>query len=215
MTQNILSDLRWRYAVKKFDRHKKLSKQQVDLLAEAFNLTPTSYGLQPIRLIIVTDDTLKKDLQRASYNQKQVGTCSHLLVICYQFNFGEKDIERYTEIKLSLMPDKRDEIIKYGEILKTRFAAKPPEEIDLWAREQAFIALGNLMTVCAVEKIDTCPIGGFIPEEVDKILKLKEKGLTPAALLPAGYRAADDMHQFDPKVRRPLEEMVEELKVES
>ncbi len=205
---NILSDLQWRYAVKKFDSHKKISKKQVDLLAEAFNLTPSSYGLQPIRLIIITNDTLKKALGKASYHQKQVTSCSHLLVICYQSDFSGKDIDRFTEIKLSLIPDKNDEIIEYGEILKSRFADKPVAEIDLWAREQAFIALGNLLTVCAVEKIDSCPMGGFIPKEVSQILKLEEKGLTPAALLPVGYRANDDMHQYDPKVRRPLEEMV-------
>ena len=206
--KTIINDLQWRYAVKKFNPDKKLSDEQIVLLKKAFNLTPTSYGLQPIRMKIVSDDKLKAELKPAAFDQIQVTTCSHLLVIAHQTDFGAKDIDRFTALKLAAMPDKKDDIIKNGEILKSRFAVKPKEEIILWAREQAFIALGNLLTVCAVEKIDACPMGGFIPENVNKILGLDKLGLNAAALLPVGYRAADDSHQFEPKIRRPLSEMI-------
>ncbi len=204
----IIKALNWRYAVKKFDSEKKLNNLQIDLLKEAFNLTPTSYGLQPIRMKVISDESLKVKLKQAAFDQIQITTCSHVLVICHQTDFGTKDINHFTALKIALMPDKKDEIFEYGELLKSRFAVKSEKEITLWAREQAFIALGNLLTVCAIESIDACPISGFIPDEVNKILDLDDLHLNSVALLPVGYRAIDDAHQFDPKIRRSLSDII-------
>ena len=85
------------------------------------------------------------------------------------------------------------------------------EEQQQWSINQAYIALGNLMTVCAIEKIDSCPMEGFVPEKYDEILNLKEKGLKSALLLPVGYRAEDDMFADFKKVRKKIGETVFEL----
>jgi len=207
----IIQDLKWRYAVKKFDNTKKLPEEKINLLKEAFNLTPTSFGLQPIKLVVVTNDNLKKQLQEFAYNQVQVSTCSHLLIICRQTDFGDKDIERFIELNIQVMPEKKEYFIEYGKILKKRFANKTASEISQWASDQAFIALGNLTTVCAVEKIDSCPMTGFEPDKFNEILNLKDFGLSAVALLPVGYRAKDDKHQFDPKIRKPQAEVVIEI----
>jgi len=205
---DIIKDLQWRYAVKKFDKNKKLSVQQIELLKQAFNLTPTSYGLQSIRLVIVTDEEKKNMLQKTAYDQEQVSTCSHLLVICSQTDFGTKDIERFIELNIAAIPEKKAYFTKYGQTLKERFAQKTPSEIKNWADDQAHIALGNLLNVCASAKIDSCPMAGFEPEKVNDYLGLKDKGLSAVILLPVGIRAKDDSHQFDPKVRRTLNEMI-------
>jgi len=205
---DIIKDLQWRYAVKKFDKNKKLPVEKIELLKQAFNLTPTSYGLQPVRLVIVSDQEKKNELQKMAYDQAQVSTCSHLLVICSQTDFGDKDIDRFIELNIAAMPDKKAYFTEYGQTLKERFAQKTPAEIQDWADDQAHIALGNLLTVCAVEKIDSCPMAGFEPEKINDYLGLKEKRLSAVILLPVGIRAEDDLHQFDPKVRRPLKEMI-------
>ncbi len=204
----IIEMLKWRYAVKKFDISKKLTDEKLAVLKEAFNLTPTSYGLQPIRMVVVKDKLLKQDLQKFAFDQPQISTSSHLLVVSAQTDFGEKDIDRFVDLNIEAMPDKKEHFMKYGELLKSRFKAKSKTEILQWAKDQAFIALGNLINTCAIEKIDACPMSGFEPQEFDRLLGLKEYGLTSVVLLPIGYRAKDDRHQFDPKVRRPLTEMV-------
>ncbi len=207
----IIQDLQWRYAVKKFDETKKLNKEQIDLLKNAFNLTPTSYGLQPIRLVMVTDKSLKEQLQAHAYDQIQLTTCSHLLILCSQTDFGTKDIDQFIELNIAAMPDKKDYFTTYGETLKSRFKQKTKAEIQRWAADQSFIALGNLIDVCASAQIDSCPMTGFEPEAFDKTLGLTKLGLTAVSLLPVGFRAKDDLHQFDPKVRRPLTEMIVEF----
>lgn len=205
---SIIQDLQWRYAVKKFDNTKKLTESQLDLLEKAFQLTPTSYGLQPIKMVVVTDEKLKHQLLPAAFDQPQITTCSHLLVLCSQTNFGDDDIDSFIRLNINAMPEKQDYFLEYGRILKSRFAQKSPEEIQKWAADQAFIALGNLIDVCAVERIDACPMTGFDPEQFNRILELEREGLTAVALLPVGYRASDDKHQFDPKIRRPLNELI-------
>jgi len=205
---DIIKDLQWRYAVKKFDKNKKLPAKKIELLKQAFNLTPTSYGLQSIRLVIVSNQEKKNRLQKMAYDQAQVSTCSHLLVICSQTDFGEKDIDRFIELNIAAMPDKQAYFTVYGQTLKERFVQKSTTEIQAWADDQAHIALGNLLTVCAVEKIDSCPMAGFEPKKVNEYLGLKDKGLSAVSLLPVGIRSKDDLHRFEPKVRRSLTEMI-------
>jgi nitroreductase len=205
---NSIDNLKWRYAVKKFDHHKILSDNQINILKQAFNLTATSYGLQPIKLVVVKNKDIQKELVLHSWNQQQVSQASHLLVICVDTKLDETDVEKYFE-RVKEIRNTPDEIINsFKEYLKTTISGKTTEDLLSWGKNQAYLALGNLLTVCANEKIDSCPMEGFIPEKYDEVLGLKEKNLSSVLVLPVGYRAEDDIMTQQKKVRKNIDEIV-------
>ena len=205
---NSIDNLKWRYAVKKFDHHKILSDNQINILKQAFNLTATSYGLQPIKLVVVKNKDIQKELVLHSWNQQQVSQASHLLVICVDTKLDETDVEKYFE-RVKEIRNTPDEIINsFKEYLTTTISGKTTEDLLSWGKNQAYLALGNLLTVCANEKIDSCPMEGFIPEKYDEVLGLKEKNLSSVLVLPVGYRAEDDIMTHQKKVRKNIGEIV-------
>jgi nitroreductase len=208
----IIEHLNWRYATKKFDSTKKLSKDKIDTIKEAFNLTATSFGLQTISLAIVSNDDLKTSLVPHAYNQKQVSEASHLLVICIQKDISDADVNLYFDSVKNIRNTPETILNPFRKNLLKTMQGKSVENRQLWSKNQAYIALGNLMTVCAVEGIDACPMEGFIPEKCDEILKLNERGLKSVLLLPIGYRANDDIFADLKKVRKSLDETIIEIK---
>lgn len=208
---NSIQNLKWRYAVKKFDSTRLLSQRQINILKEAFNLTATSYGLQPIKLVIVNNKELQKKLVEHSYNQQQVEQASHLLVFCVDTHLNEKDVENYFD-RVQKVRNTPDEIINpFRNYLKDVISGKSSEELFSWAKNQAYLALGNLLTVCANEQIDSCPMEGFIPKKYDDLLNLKEKNLTSVLVLPVGFRADDDFMKNQKKVRKILSDVILEI----
>ncbi|RCS28136.1 NAD(P)H-dependent oxidoreductase [Polaribacter sp. WD7] len=208
---NIVDSLKWRYAVKKFDTERELTKHQILTLKEAFNLTATSYGLQPLQLLVIKNKDVQKKLVAHSFNQPQVLEASHLLVICVPKTYNSKEVEKYFN-RVQNTRNTTDAIIApFKEFLISEIDKKSQEDLFLWNKNQAYIALGNLLTVCAVEKIDACPMEGFIAEKYDKVLALKNKNLTSVLVLPVGFRS-DDCHMKDmPKVRKTLSESIIEI----
>jgi len=206
-----IANLEWRYAVKKFDDQKILEQQKINILKQAFNLTATSYGLQPIKLLIIKNKSIQRKLVDHSYHQQQIVQASHLLVICIDTNLKESDVEKYFERVKEIRKTPDETISSFREYLKTVITEKSSQDLILWAKNQAYLALGNLLTVCANEKIDSCPMEGFIPKKYDEILGLKEKNLTSVLALPIGYRAEDDMKTHQMKVRKKIEEIVIEI----
>ncbi|MDC3285025.1 NAD(P)H-dependent oxidoreductase [Flavobacteriaceae bacterium] len=206
-----IANLEWRYAVKKFDDQKILEQQKINILKQAFNLTATSYGLQPIKLLIIKNKSIQRKLVDHSYHQQQIVQASHLLVICIDTNLKESDVEKYFERVKEIRKTPDETISSFREYLKTVITEKSSQDLILWAKNQAYLALGNLLTVCANEKIDSCPMEGFIPKKYDEILGLKEKNLTSVLVVPIGYRAEDDMKTHQMKVRKNIEEIVIEI----
>lgn len=208
---NSIENLQWRYAVKKFDNHKTLTETQINTLKEAFNLTATSYGLQPVKLLVIHNKKIQQQLVEHSWGQEQVAQASHVLVLCIDTNLGESDVEKYFE-RVQEIRNTPDEIINsFRDYLKNAIASKSTQDLLSWGKNQAYIALGNLMTVCANERIDSCPMEGFLPEKYDEVLNLKEKNLTSVLVLPVGYRAEDDFMKDQKKVRKNIEEIVLEI----
>lgn len=205
---NVIESLQWRYACKKFDCEKLLSQEQINNLKEAFNLTATSYGLQPIKLLVIQNKELQKRLVEHSYNQQQVYNASHLLVICIQDDFTLADIDAYFNLVKQVRETPESILENFRNQLKASFEHKTTEEKQKSAINQAYIALGNLMTVCAVEKIDACPMEGFNAQKYDEILDLRAKNLKSVLLLPVGFRANDDFMSKLKKVRKPINETV-------
>jgi nitroreductase len=208
---NIIESLNWRYATKKFDPSKKLSKQQVETLKNAFNLTPTSFGLQPIKMIVICNKELQKKFVEHSYFQQQVADASHLLVLCIDTDTTTSDINAYFDLEKEVRKIDEKVITDFRKQLIAMYENKTLEEKQLSAIYQAYIALGNLMTVCAVEKIDACPLEGFIPEKVDELLNLKSLNLKSVLLLPVGFRAEDDIMNGQKKVRKSLNNTIIEI----
>ena len=208
---SVIEQLNWRYATKKFDSRRLLSDKQIDTLKQAFNLTALSYGLQTLKLIVVKNKELRKGLVEVSYGQKQVVDASHLLVLCIKENIGQDEVEDHFSTIKSIRNTPDAILDPFKKQLNNTIKTMPnPKKID-WATRQAYIALGNLMTVCAIEKIDSCPMEGFLPDELDKKLKLKAYGLKSVLLLPVGFRADDDLFATLKKVRKPISETVIEL----
>lgn len=208
---NTIESLQWCYATKKFDDSKSLSNNQIDTLKKAFNLTATSYGLQPIKLVVVNNKKIQEQLVEHSWNQQQVAQASHVLVICTQDQLDENDIENYFALVKEIR-NTPDEILNpFKNYLKEDVSKKTAKELVPWMKHQAYIALGNLMTVAAIEKIDSCPMEGFNPEKYDEILELDKYNLKSVLVLPVGFRAEDDYMKDLKKVRKNIEDVVIEL----
>lgn len=205
---DIIESLKWRYACKKFDKTKILSTKQVDVLKNAFNLTATSFGLQPIKLLVVKNKKIRKSLVPYSFGQEQVANASHLMVICIQDYFTLEDIDNYFDIEKEIRGTSEEILKPYREQLKNIFENKSTIEKQESAIKQAYIALGNLMTVCAIEQIDSCPMEGFNAQKFDEILDLRQLNLKSVLLLPVGFRAKDDFMSTLKKVRKPINETV-------
>jgi len=208
---SIIDDLKWRYATKKFDTSRFLSETQLNTLKEAFNLTALSYGLQTLKLVVVEDKTTRENLVSLSYGQRQVVDASHLFVLCVQTKINSDDVDNHFKNikKIRATPD--DVLEPFKAQMKSTIENMSEDNKLIWATKQAYIALGNLMTVCAVEGIDSCPMEGFIPEAIDKALNLEAMNLKSVLLLPVGFRAEDDMFSGFKKVRKQLLDTIIEL----
>ena len=208
---NIIDSLEWRYACKKFDKNKKLHDNQIEMLKKAFNLTATSYGLQPLKMLVIANQEVKDSLFAHAYYQPQVTTCSHLLVICIDTSFDSNDIDAKFDLEKEIRGTDEEIIGKFRSQLKQIYEKKEAEQMEKESMYQTYIALGNLMTVCAELRIDSCPMEGFIPSRVDEALDLQKLNLKSALLLPVGYRAIDDPTNGLKKVRKPIEEVIIEI----
>ncbi len=208
---SIIEKLQWRYPTKKFDATKLLSEEKLTILKEAFNLTALSYGLQTLKLVVVEDKVIRESLVDLSYGQRQVADSSHLLVLCIQTEINEQDVNEHFDTIKSIRNTPDAILNPFKNQLTSKIKEMPIDKKIDWATKQAYIALGNLMTVCAVEEIDSCPMEGFLPHELDKVLELDKHGLKSVLMLPVGYRANDDMFASFKKVRKQLSKTIIDL----
>ena len=208
---NSIESLQWRYAVKKFDENKSLSASQINTLKEAFNLTATSYGLQPVKMVIVKNKEIQQQLVAHSWNQPQVLQASHVLVLCIPKEYEVKDVENYFTLVKNIRNTPDEILAPFKKMLTSSIANKTQEELTVWNKNQAYIALGNLMTVAANEQIDSCPMEGFISEKYDEILELDKHNLTSVLVLPVGFRAENDYMKDLKKVRKNTADVIIEI----
>ncbi|SFJ31536.1 NAD(P)H-dependent oxidoreductase [Olleya namhaensis] len=205
---DIIKQLNWRYATKSFDTQRLVSDKDIKALTEAFNLTATSYGLQPLKLMVIKDKDLQSQLVPVSYNQKQVGEASHLLVFCIESQMDTAFITSYFDRVKSIRNTEDAILDPFKTFLIEDFKNKSQSEKEAWAVKQAYLALGNIMTVCALLNIDACPMEGFSPSDYDTVLGLEALKLKSVLVMPIGYRAKDDFMADLQKVRRPIKDTV-------
>jgi nitroreductase len=209
---SLITQLQWRYATKKFDPTKKIPADLWSKLEEALILTPSSFGLQPWKFFVITDEAVKQALVGASWRQSQPADCSHFVVFAARKALEEADIDRFLDRQVEVRGGTREALAGYRKVI-AGFTAKAATEgwLTDWAFRQAYIAIGNFMTSCAVLGVDTCPMEGIAPDQYDRILGLEGTGFTTAVACAAGYRAADDKYATERKVRFPASEMIQRI----
>lgn len=200
-----LEALNWRYATKKFDPERTLSDQELGSLLEAVRLSPSSYGLQPYRILVISDPELRRQLLPASWNQNQVIQASHLLVFAHRTDFGPELIDSYLEEVAQTREMHLENLKPYADFMKSKLLGMPAPEKAAWSARQAYIALGTLLSAAAEMRIDTCAIEGFEPERVSEILGLDSQRLRAGVMAAVGHRSEADPTQFNKKVRRSHE----------
>lgn len=209
MTQDtIISALNWRYATKKFDPARKVSDADLKILTESVRLAPTSFGLQPFRLFMVTDPAQRAELVAASWAQHQVQDASHLFILATLTSLDEAYVDRFIELTCRTRGIGKEKLEGYTNMMKGFLQGLSPERLRDWASKQAYIAAGFLMETAALMQIDTCPMEGFDPKQYDTILGLGKFGVSAALVLPVGYRSAEDHLAKAAKVRFPAEEIL-------
>jgi len=211
MSSNTIEKLQWRYATKRFDSSKKLSAEKLNILKETFNLTATSYGLQPLKMVVVSNQDIKEKLMPFTYNQPQIRDASHVLVLCVETQIDASFIVDHFKRVEGTRNTPREILEPFEKNLMQTFSEKESHEIREWMVNQLYLTLGALLTVCAVEKVDSCPMEGFEPEKYDALLGLDKIGLQSVIVLPVGYRDESDFFINLQKVRRGVEELIIEV----
>ena len=204
----LLDKLNWRYAAKAMNKEK-VSQEKIDNIIEAARLAPTSSGLQPFEIIVVTNQEIKEQIRPVSWNQSMITDCSHLLVFAAWDTYTEDRINAAFDLVNEVRGFKNEGWEAYRQKLLS-FYPKQDAEINFnHAAKQAYIAFSAAIIAAAYEGVDTTPIEGFEPEAVDKILGLREKGLRSCVLLPIGYRDTENDWLVNlKKVRKSTEDLV-------
>lgn len=208
--EQTLEQLHWRYATKKFDPNQKISEAAWKTLEQSLVLSPSSFGLQPWQFFVIRNPEMRQKLLKPSWGQKPVVDASHLVVFAIKKGLDNEYIDRYIERMAQVQQVSTENLQGFANMVKGYLKEPPfPLDVDKWAAKQAYLALGFFMTCAAMMEIDTLPMEGFIPAQYNEILGLDSKGYSAVVLCAAGYRAEDDKHQDDPKVRFPTEQVVQ------
>ncbi len=207
-SNQLLEQLNWRYATKQFDPNRKISASDWTTLEEALRLTPSSGGLQPWKFVVVTDPAVRAKLRPASYGQPQIADASHLVVFAAKNNFSEADVDAHLQNVARAQGVPVESLAQFrGMLVGGIVRAQDEATRNAWARNQAYIALGNLLTSAALLGVDACPMEGFDRAQYDEILGLKDQGYSSAVIATLGYRASTDKYAEAAKVRFPREQI--------
>ena len=204
----LLDKLNWRYAAKAMNGEK-VSQEKIDIIIEAARLAPTSSGLQPFEIIVITNQKLKEQIRPISWNQSVITDCSHLLVFAAWDTYTEDRINKMFDLTNEIRGFKNEGWENYRQMLLGMYPQQDAEVNFNHAAKQAYIAFGMSVAAAAFEGIDTTPLEGFDADKLDEILDLRAKGLRSAVMLPIGYRDTDSDWLVNlKKVRKSTEDLV-------
>ena len=211
-TQQLLEALQWRYATKVFDATKKIPADVWQTLERALVLTPTSYGLQPYRFLVINDPVKRAELLPYSWNQKQVVDASHFVVFTARTKITGADVNKLIKLTSDVRKIPAESLNFYRDLMLGDIVNGPRSKTaHEWAARQTYIALGNLMTCAAVLGVDACPMEGLSPAEYDHVLGLNGSGYATVVACALGYRATTDKYASLPKVRYEAKELVQQV----
>lgn len=202
-----LENQNWRYATKKFDATKKISNEDLQLLKEAIQLSTSSYGLQPYKVLIIENPEIREQLKPFSWNQTQITDASHLFVFTNFVDIKEEHIDSYMNNMAQTRGLNIEDLKGYSDFMKSKLVPLSNDIKSIWTSKQTYLALGNLLNAAAELKIDVTPMEGFEPEKYNEILGLDKLGLNASLVATIGYRHEEDATQHYPKVRKPLDEL--------
>ena len=200
---SFLSNLNWRHAAKKFDSSKPIADDGIEAVLEAIRLAPTSFGLQPFHVTVVTNAELKEKLKALAWGQDQITSCSHLLVFSSRTDLVPR-AEAFLELVSGGNEEVKEKIKVYADMIRGSVASKTPDALREWAARQAYIALGFGLAACAELQIESCPMEGFDAAGYKTALGLAEH-FDPQVVLAIGSRSPDA--EIRPKVRFTKEDL--------
>jgi nitroreductase len=211
-TRQLLAALQWRYATKVFDPARKIPAEVWQALERALVLTPSSYGLQPYRFLIVNSPARRAELLPHSWNQKQVVDASHLVVFAARTKITGADVDKLIARTSLVRKIPAESLNFYRDMMLGDLVNGPRSKIVYeWSARQTYIALGNLLTCAAVLGVDACPMEGFVPIEYDRVLGLSGSDYATVVVCALGYRAGGDKYAGLPKVRYETRELVTQI----
>jgi nitroreductase/dihydropteridine reductase len=209
---SFIDKLNWRYATKKFDINKKVAPQQLEELLAAIQLSPSSAGLQPYRVLVVENPEIKSKLREAAKGQQQLTAASHIIIFAAETNLDEAYVKNYIDRIAQIRGVDRASLEGFETNVINNVNSKTKEDKIIWNHKQAYIALGILLVAAANLGIDACPMEGFDPGKFDEILGLRQQGLTASVIAPIGFRTDDDQLSKAKKVRRLASELFIHIK---
>jgi nitroreductase / dihydropteridine reductase len=203
MHNTLIEALEWRYAAKKYDPTFQLDPKDKETLERVLQLTPTSYGLQPLHFIWLEDTTLVEKTKSLAWNQQQIVDAAGVLVLCTKTTLEPEFLDAHADLMRDTRGMQEEQIKGFRAHLRASVGSKPAEQIQVWNDKQAYIALGQLLTACALLQLDATPMEGFDPKALDELLELHTKGIHSVLICTIGKRSIDDHYQHLKKVRRP------------
>ncbi len=211
-TTALIDCLNWRYATKKMNPGKRVSQEKVERILEAARLAPTSSGLQPFEIVVVTSAEVRTRIKPIAWNQSQITDCSHLLVFAAWDNYTPERINHMFDLTNEVRGVKNEGWENYRNMLLDSYPQRSAEVNFQHTARQAYIGLSAALITAAFEEVDGTPMEGFDPKALDEILSLPARGLRSVAILPLGYRQEEgDWLVKLKKVRRPREQFVTEV----
>ncbi len=204
----LLAAQQWRYATKQFDPTKKIPADQWSALEQALVLSPSSFGLQPWRFVVVSDPALRARLRGHSWGQSQVTDASHLVVFAARHPLDAGDIARFVARTAEVRGVPVESLKGFHDMMAGALLSRPRAALEAWAERQCYLAFQNLMLSAALLGIDSCPLEGLDPKKYDEELGLPALGYATVAACALGYRAAGDKYATTPKVRFPADEVI-------
>lgn len=207
----VLTQLGWRYATKKFDPAKKIAPELWAKLEQAPVLSPSSYGIQPWKFVVVTDPEVRTRLHAVSYKQPQVLDASHLVVFAAKNPPTPADIDAYVARTAEVRGTTVEALEGFKQMMLGSLSRMDAAQAQRWAAKQTYIALGVFLSAAAMMGVDACPMEGFQADQYDEILGLKARGLGSVVIATAGYRSAEDTNASLPKVRFAVDDVIEHI----
>ena len=202
-----IENLHWRYATKKFNPEKQVSKDDMETLLEAIRLSASSYGLQPYEVMVIKDPEVRAKLKPAAFGQPQITDASYLLVFAYNTNVDRQYLDKFIKNNSETRNKPVEDFQDLREMIQNSVLTFTEDVKHIWASRQVYIALGNLLSAAADLKIDVCPMEGFDSAEFDELLDLKSKDLKSVTLATVGYRSKTDQLKDAKKVRKSKDEL--------